>query len=204
MEPTLRAAVVAGPPLVRHGLALQLRLAGVVIVGEPDRLASLQPLDRVDAVLLVTDPRRDVVGVRDLLARSVDVVALVDDPAEVGYLPAAPSVGVPGAPRGPHHGRLTVLPFAEVGDVHTLLARLRGESDRRPGARAVLTPTERAVHALLGQGYSNTGIARVLSLSPKTVEGCVSSVFDKLGLLDGDPGRNRRVAAALTWVAAAP
>ena len=54
--------------------------------------------------------------------------------------------------------------------------------------------------SLLGQGYSNAGIARALSLSPKTVEGCVSTLFGKLGLLRDDPARNRRVAAALNWV----
>ncbi len=202
METTLRAAVVAGPPLVRHGLALQLRLAGVAVVGEPARIADLDPQGRIDAALLAAAPHHDVAGVRGLLIRAVDVVALVDDPARLGPLPAAPP-GV-GMQRGPRHGRLTVLPFAEVGDIGTLVARLRGETNQPPGTPARLTPTERSVHALLAQGYSNAGIARVLRLSPKTVEGCVSTLFDKLGLAGADPARNRRVAAALTWVAAAP
>lgn len=204
METTLKAAVVAGPPLVRHGLALQLRLAGVVVVGEPERISDLDLRDRIDAALLATDPHDDIAGVRDLLIRAIDVLALVDDVDRIGPLPAVPPGHLPGMQRGPHHGRLTVLPFGEVGDIGALLARLRGESSQPRDIPARLTPTERAVHALLGQGYSNAGIARVLCLSPKTVEGCVSTLFDKLGLVGADPARNRRVAAALTWVAATP
>lgn len=197
MGASLRTAVAAGPPLVRHGLALQLRLAGVAVVGEPGSLDGLDPEARLDTVLLVGDPDRTP-GVQAVRSRGIDVVALVEAHPDPGF------VAFPRPPGAHPHavGRLAVLTFSEVTDVDTLVARLRGNPYRRPDPPAALTPTERAVHALLGQGYSNAGIARLLCLSPKTVEGCVSALFDKLGLVGADPARNRRVAAALTWVAA--
>ena len=105
-----------------------------------------------------------------------------------------------------HLGVPEVLDLAGLSDVDVLLEHLvqlcEGPS-RRSACRTPLTSTERAVHALLGQGYSNAGIADLLQLSPKTVEGCVSAVFAKLDLPRDDPARNRRVAAALRWFATA-
>lgn len=119
----------------------------------------------------------------------------------------APAAGGDPAPRRlSRRGRLVVLDLAGLSDVDVLLehlAQLCEGSSRRSACRTPLTSTERAVHALLGQGYSNAGIADLLQLSPKTVEGCVSAVFAKLGLPRDDPARNRRVAAALRWFATA-
>lgn len=121
--------------------------------------------------------------------------------------PAAAAAGGDPAPRRlSRRGRLVVLDLAGLSDVDVLLehlAQLCEGSSRRSAGRTPLTSTERAVHALLGQGYSNAGIADLLQLSPKTVEGCVSAVFAKLGLPRDDPARNRRVAAALRWFATA-
>lgn len=114
--------------------------------------------------------------------------------------------GAPAPRRPSRRGRLVVLDLAGLSDVDVLLehlAQLCEGSSRRSACRTPLTATERAVHALLGQGYSNAGIAELLQLSPKTVEGCVSAVFAKLGLPRDDPARNRRVAAALRWFATA-
>ena len=47
-----------------------------------------------------------------------------------------------------------------------------------------LSARERAVLALMAQGYTNDAIAQRLSLSPKTVRNYVSSIFSKLGVND--------------------
>jgi DNA-binding NarL/FixJ family response regulator len=47
-----------------------------------------------------------------------------------------------------------------------------------------LTERERAVLALLAQGYTNAAIAARLSLSPKTTRNYVSSIFGKLQVAD--------------------
>jgi DNA-binding NarL/FixJ family response regulator len=64
---------------------------------------------------------------------------------------------------------------------------------------AVLTPREREVLALLAEGRSNRSVADRLSLSVKTVEAQVATVFSKLGL-EEHPDDNRRVLAVLAYL----
>jgi DNA-binding NarL/FixJ family response regulator len=63
----------------------------------------------------------------------------------------------------------------------------------------VLTPRERDVLALLAEGRSNRSIADRLSLSVKTVESQVATIFSKLGL-EEHPDDNRRVLAVLAYL----
>jgi DNA-binding NarL/FixJ family response regulator len=64
---------------------------------------------------------------------------------------------------------------------------------------SVLTPREREVLALLAEGRSNRSVADRLSLSVKTVEAQVATVFSKLGL-EEHPDDNRRVLAVLAYL----
>jgi DNA-binding NarL/FixJ family response regulator len=64
---------------------------------------------------------------------------------------------------------------------------------------AVLTPREREVLALLAEGRSNRSVADRLSLSVKTVEAQVATIFSKLGL-EEHPDDNRRVLAVLAYL----
>ena len=64
---------------------------------------------------------------------------------------------------------------------------------------AVLTPREREVLALLAEGRSNRSVADRLSLSVKTVESQVATIFSKLGL-EEHPDDNRRVLAVLAYL----
>lgn len=251
MDRALSVSVAGGPPLVRRGLALQLRLRGVVVVQETTELRGVDVRAGRDGLVLLADPRADPLGLGAVLDRGVDVVALHDgvhrgasptptarlnlarhpaptDRVAVGRATVGPAAGDrtasdraahgpatagrppapvlatrslgprPGHDRPPR-GRLVVLSLGDLAGIEPVLEHLQGVRGSRP-TPVGLTPSERAVHALLGQGYSNAGIARALSLSPKTVEGCVSTLFGKLGLLRDDPARNRRVAAALSWV----
>jgi DNA-binding CsgD family transcriptional regulator len=254
-------SVAGGPPLVRRGLALQLRLRGVVVAQETTELRGVDVRAGRDGLVLLADPRADPVGLGAVLDRGVDVVALHDGIHRGAALPppvrlsltrrpsqadrttngspangspangslangrsaggrsagGGPAIGGPANGRAPApvlatrslgprpgsarplRGRLVVLSLGDLTGIEPVLEHLQGVRGSRP-TPVGLTPSERAVHALLGQGYSNAGIARALSLSPKTVEGCVSTLFGKLGLLRDDPARNRRVAAALSWV----
>lgn len=62
-----------------------------------------------------------------------------------------------------------------------------------------LTAGEFRVLSLVAIGHSNSGIADHLCLSPKTVEGRLSSIFDKLGLQESRSA-NRRVLAVLQFL----
>lgn len=65
-------------------------------------------------------------------------------------------------------------------------------------ADGCLTTREAEVLGLLAQGLSNAGIAARLTLSQRTIDAHLRSVFLKLGLPEG-PAENRRVHAALAW-----
>jgi DNA-binding NarL/FixJ family response regulator len=62
-----------------------------------------------------------------------------------------------------------------------------------------LTPREREVLGLMAEGRTNSGIARRLWLTEKTVETHVRSILLKLGLR-ADPDDHRRVMAVLAYL----
>jgi DNA-binding NarL/FixJ family response regulator len=71
----------------------------------------------------------------------------------------------------------------------------------RRDALSALTPREREVLALLAAGRSNAGICNELSLTPRTVETHLTSIFEKLGL-EAHTDENRRVLAVLRFLGA--
>ncbi|TVP46314.1 MAG: LuxR family transcriptional regulator [Gemmatimonadales bacterium] len=68
----------------------------------------------------------------------------------------------------------------------TLFSQIVGEAILRgPGAvghATELTPRERKVVGLIGDGMSNKAIAKTLAISPHTVKSHVRNVMDKLAL----------------------
>jgi len=66
---------------------------------------------------------------------------------------------------------------------------------------AILTAREREVLALLAEGRTDRGIAKLLFITPKTVEAHVRSIFGKLDL-PSDATANRRVHAVLRFLRA--
>jgi DNA-binding CsgD family transcriptional regulator len=60
--------------------------------------------------------------------------------------------------------------------------RGRGERKRPTSGRASLTPTERDVVRLVGEGLANKDIATRLFVSPRTVQAHLTHVYTKLVL----------------------
>jgi DNA-binding NarL/FixJ family response regulator len=71
-----------------------------------------------------------------------------------------------------------------------------------PDALGALTAREREVLALMAEGLTNSGIARRLVLTERTVEGHVRSVLSKLDLPESSDA-HRRVLAVIAYLRAA-
>jgi len=78
-----------------------------------------------------------------------------------------------------------------------ITARGSGEGS----ALAALTARERDVLRLVAQGLANQAIADRLSIGRPAVEKNLTSVFQKLGVVDNSHEVNRRVSAALLYLA---
>ncbi len=99
------------------------------------------------------------------------VVAALDAGA-AGYLTKTiPSSELVDAVRRAHAGQVVLQPV--------LAARLASRLHRRPHG---LSPREREVLGLLGQGLPNKAIARRLGISERTVENHLRHIFEKLGV----------------------
>jgi DNA-binding NarL/FixJ family response regulator len=61
------------------------------------------------------------------------------------------------------------------------MARLRGHGDE-PDPLAGLTPQERRILELIGEGLTNRQIGERLFLAEKTVKNYISGLFSKLGM----------------------
>ncbi|MGI8901265.1 MAG: response regulator transcription factor [Nocardioides sp.] len=78
--------------------------------------------------------------------------------------------------------------------IEHLMKRRRGDD-----LLTTLTDREREVLAAMAEGRSNTSIAGLLHVSPKTVEASTSRIFTKLGL-PPDDDQHRRVRAVLEYL----
>ena len=84
-------------------------------------------------------------------------------------------------------------------DPQVVASLVGGDAD---DALAVLTEREREVLSLMAEGLTNSGIARRLVLTERTVEGHVRSVLMKLDLPAGEDA-HRRVLAVIAYLRAA-
>jgi DNA-binding NarL/FixJ family response regulator len=211
---TLRVVVADDSVLLREGLVRVLDEAGFDVVASyadgDQMLAALGPV-RPDVVVLdvrMPPTYRDE-GVRAAIAARKAypgiAILLLSQYVEVAYAQELLSSGSGGV------GYLLkdrVVSLDELRDAVTrvaaggtvldpeVIAQLLG---RRHNPLSRLTPREREVLALMGEGRTNAAIAKRLVIGTGAVEKNVTSIFTKLGL-DDSGSDHRRVLAVLTWL----
>jgi DNA-binding NarL/FixJ family response regulator len=214
----LRVVIADDAVLIRESLARLLDQEGFEIVGQvgnaDDLLARVKDEQPDIAIIDIRMPpthtdegltaarriRQDYQKVAVLvLSQYVDLVyamtLLAAKPERVGYLLKDRIGDVPEFVEALHR-------LADGGSViePALVAELVSAPTRNDPL-AVLSAREREVLALLAEGRTDRGIAKLLFITPKTVEAHVRSIFSKLDL-PSDAMANRRVHAVLRFLRA--
>ncbi len=196
MTEVITVLIADDHPVVRQGLAVLLEVQDdIALVGQAANGAeavSLAVAHDPDVLLLdLKLPGLDGLGVlAELRDRGLRTKTLVLTSAAG---PTGPAVALQAGAAGFLYKDVDpdalVRAIRSVHDGHTVLApEAASLVAARPalGARglAALTVREREVLALLADGRSNREIARLLSVSEKTVKTHVSAVLAKLGVAD--------------------
>jgi serine/threonine-protein kinase PknK len=214
-ERALRVAIADDDVLLRQGLAALLREAGYDVVGQAADADGLIELVREDApdvaiIDIRMPPTHTTEGleaarvIRDELPR----VAILVLSAHIEVEHAMDLLGV-----GAGIGYVLKMRVGDIDELTDTLERIRSggsvvdpvlveELVRARRARdplEELTAREREVLALMAEGRSNAGIARILWLAEGTVEKRVRSIFQKLQLPDA-PDDHRRVLAVIAFL----
>lgn len=211
---SLRVAVADDSVLLREGLVRVLHEAGVEVVGSyPDAEQLLAELESLRPELVVLDVRmpptfrdegvRAAIRARELMPKLG--VLLLSQYVEVAYAQELLSSGSGGI------GYLLKDRVASLDELKDAIERIASGGTvldpevvaqllgRRHDPMATLTPREREVLALMGEGRTNAAIASALVIGTGAVEKNVTSIFQKLGL-DDSGSDHRRVLAVLAWL----
>ena len=211
---SLRVAVADDSVLLREGLVRVLLEAGVEVVGSfPDADHLLDSLEELAPDLLVLDVRmpptyrdegvRAAIRARELMPRVG--ILLLSQYVEVAYAQELLSSGSGGI------GYLLKDRVASLDELTDAVERIAAGGTvldpevvsqllgRRHDPIATLTPREREVLTLMGEGRTNAAIAAALVIGTGAVEKNVTSIFQKLGL-DDSGSDHRRVLAVLAWL----
>jgi DNA-binding NarL/FixJ family response regulator len=210
----LRVVVADDSVLLREGLVRVLGESGVTVVAAyPDAVQLLAALETDAPDLIVLDVRmpptfRDE-GVRAAIrARELKPkvgILLLSQYVEVAYAQELLSAGTGGV------GYLLKDRVASLDELKDAIERIASGGTvldpevvaqligRRHDPLATLTPREREVLALMGEGRTNQAIASALVIGTGAVEKNVTAIFQKLGLDDSGTD-HRRVLAVLAWL----
>jgi len=216
--PPLRVILADDAVLIRESLARLLGQEGFEVVGQvgnADDLMARAHVEQPDiAIIDIRMPpthtdegltaarriRQDHPEVAVLvLSQYVDLVyamkLVAEKPEGVGYLLKDRIGDIPQFVEA-------LRRIADGGSViePTLIAELVSAPTKNDPL-AILTAREREVLALLAEGRTDRGIAKLLFITPKTVEAHVRSIFGKLDL-PSDATANRRVHAVLRFLRA--
>ncbi|HEY4267619.1 MAG TPA: response regulator transcription factor [Galbitalea sp.] len=210
----LTVVVADDSVLLREGLVRVLEELGVTVAGaygDADTLLDALPATKPDLVVLdvrMPPSFRDE-GVRAAIrARALYPqlgILLLSQYVEVAYAQELLSAGTGGI------GYLLKDRVASLDEVRDAVDRIAAGGTvldpevvaqligRRRDPLETLTPREREVLALMGEGRTNAAIAAALVIGTGAVEKNVTSIFQKLGL-DDSGSDHRRVLAVLAWL----
>jgi len=213
--PALTVLVADDSVLLREGLVRVLEEAGTEVLGSfPDADQLMEALasgTQPDVVLLdVRMPPtfrdegvRAAIAARKLYPRIG--ILLLSQYVEVAYAQELLSSGTGGV------GYLLKDRVASLDELKDAVERVASGGTvldpevvaqllgRRNDPLSTLTPREREVLALMGEGRTNAAIAAALVIGTGAVEKNVTSIFSKLGLDDSGTD-HRRVLAVLAWL----
>jgi DNA-binding NarL/FixJ family response regulator len=210
-----RVAIADDDVLLRQGLAALLREGGYDVVGQAsdaDSVIDLVRREQPDVAILdirmppthTTEGLQAARTIRDELPHVAILVlsAHIEVEHAMDLLGAGRGIGYVLKTRVGDVDELTdtlerILSGGSVVDPALVeeLVRARRVRDPLEG----LTARERDVLALMAEGRSNTGIARMLWIAEGTVEKHVRNIFQKLQLPDA-PDDHRRVLAVIAFL----
>lgn len=192
----IRVLVVDDQELLRRGLRLLLESTGrVQVVGEATdgavalaRIPTLAPdVVLTDAVMpgmdgpeLIRRCARDHPGLPVVLVTTFDTYDVIAPAVEAG---AAGLLLKDTSPEAIVEALEAALAGDMVVDPRVAVTVVRRDRQQR-GVLDVLTPSERQVAELIGQGLTNAEIAGRLRLAPGTVKNYVSTVMRRLDFRD--------------------
>jgi DNA-binding NarL/FixJ family response regulator len=210
----LRVVVADDSVLLREGLVRVLVESGVTVVAAyPDADQLLAALESDAPDLIVLDVRmpptyrdegvRAAIRARQLMPKVG--ILLLSQYVEVAYAQELLSAGTGGV------GYLLKDRVASLDELKDAIDRIASGGTvldpevvaqligRRHDPLATLTPREREVLALMGEGRTNQAIASALVIGTGAVEKNVTAIFQKLSLDDSGTD-HRRVLAVLAWL----
>lgn len=169
---------------------------------KPDVIVMDMDLPTVDGVEATRQLLEDEPNTKVLFLSASDTRDKVLEAIEAGasgyLIKTASPDEIASAVRRVHGGEAVFAPsLANI--VLDEFRRLSTGGARRRSPLDALTDRERDVLKLMAEGRSNRAIGERLSLSPKTVETHVASIFTKLGLQEA-PDDHRRVLAVVTYL----
>jgi DNA-binding NarL/FixJ family response regulator len=211
----LRVVIADDDVLLRQGLAALLREGGYDVVGEATDADGLIELVRreqpdvaiVDIRMPPTHTTEGLDAARTIREELPQVAILVLS----AHIEVEHAMDLLGAGRG--IGYVLKTRIGDIDELKDTLERIRSggsvvdpalvaelvQARRARDPLEELTARERDVLALMAEGRSNGGIARVLWLAEGTVEKHVRHIFQKLQLPDA-PDDHRRVLAVIAFL----
>jgi DNA-binding NarL/FixJ family response regulator len=215
MAASTRVVLADDDILLREGLASLLGQSDFEVVGQAGDATELRSLvDQHEPELAIVDIRMPPTNTTEGLVAAQEIR---DEHPEVGIVVLSAHVEVEHAMAllggGTKIGYLLKSRVTDVTEFLDTLQRIAAGGSvvdpalvqelvaktRREDSLRVLTPREREVLALMAEGRSNAGIARMLWVTEGTVEKHVHAILAKLPIPDtGDD--HRRVLAVMAYL----